>query len=257
MPNDVYEVELLKRISKEDNEALEELVKSYQSEIALVAASLYEIDKTLEIEDLIQEGNIGLIKSLKFLLYGCYKDRKALKGVIRQRAKREMVSAIIRQSEFSITDDRTKFRWILEGDAGSNESKIYDEREAKAKLISLDQMRENWLTRKKEPVDTKYSEEALFERAYRDDIILQIFKKCKLTEREQEVIALTYGLGGKTPLGYEDISRLKGFSRQYYCNLYRISMVKLISNRELDEIISQELPDEEESTQKQVLRITK
>lgn len=252
----IYEDELLKRISENDKEALEELVRIYQSEIALVAKALYEIDQTLEIDDLIQEGNIGLIKAIDSLTFGCYKDRKSIRGIIRQRAKKEMVSAIMRQSEFSITDDRTKFRWILEGDAGSDESKIYDETQAKAKLISLDQMKENWLERETEPVDFKSSEANLFERAYRDDIISQIFKKCKLTEREQEVITLTYGLRGKAPLGYEDISRLKGLSRQYYCNLRRIAMVKLVSNKDLDEIISQELP-EEESTQKQVLRINK
>lgn len=257
MSNNIEELKLLKRISESDKEASEELVRRYKKEITLIASSLYELDKTLEIEDLIQEGYIGLMKALNQLLYGCYSDRKKITGVIRQGVKREMVSAIIKQSEFNVTTDKTEFRWRLLSNT-STYNETYSEEETKAKVESLDQIKEDYITTKTEPIDTKHSEEELFEKVYRENVISQVFKKCNLTKREQEVLALFYGFNERKPLGFEEISRLKGFSKQYYSNLYRSAMKKINDNRELDEIITEELPDEDYvRAKKYILGVTK
>ena len=231
MINAEMEVSLAVRIKQGDQLALNKLVNA-NLRFVISVAKQYQ-GHGLTLEDLIAEGNIGLItaakrfdetKGFKFISYAVWWIRQSIMQAIAENSRvvrlpLNKVSAIQKVSQayskleqkFERPPSNEEISVLLE----TNSDSVSDLFTYSQKQVSMDAPlvdgEENSLLHVLSNSDSKIpSDEMMRESLCRDiERVLVSLKK-----READVIRLSYGLNGQTPMTLEEIANSLGLTRE-------------------------------------------
>ncbi|HAS35955.1 MAG TPA: RNA polymerase subunit sigma [Flavobacteriales bacterium] len=231
MINAEMEVSLAVRIKQGDQLALNKLVNA-NLRFVISVAKQYQ-GHGLTLEDLIAEGNIGLItaakrfdetKGFKFISYAVWWIRQSIMQAIAENSRvvrlpLNKVSAIQKVSQayskleqkFERPPSNEEISVLLE----TNSDSVSDLFTYSQKQVSMDAPlvdgEENSLLHVLSNSDSKNpSDEMMRESLCRDiERVLVSLKK-----READVIRLSYGLNGQTPMTLEEIANSLGLTRE-------------------------------------------
>jgi RNA polymerase primary sigma factor len=244
------EVELAKRIEQGDLAAKERLVNS-NLRLVISNARKYQ-GHDLPLLDLIQEGILGLIraaekfdwrKGFKFSTYATFWIRQAIQRALDNRARTIRIPVHLGQRERKIARAQSELSARLGRDPTDAEiaqlaeldvSDVREAREAARVVTSLDR-----------PIgegeDTSFG--ALLasgERGPEEEVEISLLGDAlrramsRLPEREREVVALRYGIGGDEPAPLSETGRRLGLSSDQVRKLERKALADLAQSRELE-----------------------
>ncbi len=226
------EVDLARRIKQGDQEALEKLVSANLRFVVSVAKQ-YQ-NRSLSLNDLINEGNLGLVKAaqrfdetrgFKFISYAVWWIRQS---IIQALAEQSRLVRLPLNKIGSLTKIHKAFSELeqqYEREPSSEElASILDiaPEEVKTTLsvasthVSVDAPfvdgESNSLLDVLENSDASKADEGL---EYRDSLRIETERTLStLTERQREVIKLFYGIGVEHPMTLEDIGEKFGLTRE-------------------------------------------
>ncbi len=225
------EIELARRISQGDRIALDRLLKSNLRFVVSVAKK-YQ-NQGLSLEDLIAEGNVGLIKAairfdetrgFKFISYAVWWIRQSILEAISQKSRMvrlpmNRVDDVVKlrkktqelQKEYEREPTIEEIAVAME----SSRSAIAEARAAAEREVSVDapRMKDDDMNLlhilpsedQPKPEDGLYSESLRLEIEQALDL---------LTEREAEIIRLYYGLGADYPMTLGKIGERYNLTRE-------------------------------------------
>jgi RNA polymerase primary sigma factor len=244
------EVELAKRIEEGDKRAKDQLVNS-NLRLVVSIAKRYQ-GHGLTLLDLIQEGIIGLIraaekfdwrKGFKFSTYATWWIRQAVQRGVANKARTIRIPAHIVEREQRIS--RAERELIATLERAPTEQELAD----KAKL-PVKQVREvRSAARAVASLDKRIGadDSASFGELFASDdaqpdeqVEVELTEKAlraavaELSEREQQILRLRYGLGGNAdPKSLEEIGRILGITRERVRQLEREALRRLAERREI------------------------
>lgn len=241
------EKEFAKRILEGDHEAREALVTANLRLVVSIAKKY--TNRGLLFLDLIQEGNLGLLRSIekfdytmgyKFSTYSTWWIRQAITRAIAEQSRviripvhiMELVNKVRRQiSNFVQQNGREPTTEELAKKTELPIEKIKEIQKLTQEPVSLevsvgekeDTVLENYISNE----GAVSPEEAVIDNLLRD----QIAKVLKtLSEREQTVIKLRFGLEDGIPRSLEEIGRIMGVTRERVRQIEEKSLKKLRTN---------------------------
>jgi RNA polymerase primary sigma factor len=241
------EKEFAKRILEGDHEAREALVTANLRLVVSIAKKY--TNRGLLFLDLIQEGNLGLLRSIekfdytmgyKFSTYSTWWIRQAITRAIAEQSRviripvhiMELVNKVRRQiSNFVQQNGREPTTEELAKKTDLPIEKIKEIQKLTQEPVSLevsvgekeDTVLENYISNE----GAVSPEEAVIDNLLRD----QIAKVLKtLSEREQTVIKLRFGLEDGIPRSLEEIGRIMGVTRERVRQIEEKSLKKLRTN---------------------------
>ena len=225
------EVRLAKRIKKGDQAALNKMV-SANLRFVISVSKQYQ-GHGLKLEDLIAEGNIGLIiaakrfdetKGFKFISYAVWWIRQSIMQAIAENSRvvrlpLNKVSAIQKVShafsqleqKFERPPSHDEIGELLEANAESVSNLFtYAQRQVSVDA-PLMEGEDNSLLAVMPNSDSTVPTDTLMVESLRSDIERVLVH---LKEREAEVLRLTYGLSGLPPMTLEEIANNLGLTRE-------------------------------------------
>lgn len=225
------EVRLAKRIKKGDQAALNKMV-SANLRFVISVSKQYQ-GHGLKLEDLIAEGNIGLIiaakrfdetKGFKFISYAVWWIRQSIMQAIAENSRvvrlpLNKVSAIQKVShafsqleqKFERPPSHDEIGELLEANAESVSNLFtYAQRQVSVDA-PLMEGEDNSLLAVMPNSDSTVPTDRLMVDSLRSDIERVLVH---LKEREAEVLRLTYGLSGLPPMTLEEIANNLGLTRE-------------------------------------------
>ena len=241
--------ELVKRYQNGDKSALEEILALNRNYIFWFIRKQFNYIYPLEIDDLVQDCYIGIMKAASkyderndkasgFMNYANY-------YMLAEIMKDEEINQIIRYPRNVLTD----IKRLIHLDQGSD---YHSTRERVQDIVERTGWRENevmWLfyirhqtfdiyrDADMNPVDFEEAAKSKgytydYDKHYIDhiageDIVNRIFDQAKLTDKEKVVLMERYGLEGDEPKTYEEIGSIHGVSRS------RIRMIEAKGMRKL------------------------
>lgn len=219
------EIELAKRIEQGDSEAREQMINS-NLKLVVYVAKWYQ-GRGVEIEDLIQEGNIGLIEAVerydykqgnRFSTFATWHIRQKINRAIATYARSIRIPhgkvEQINRMKKAIT------KLMKELDRKPTTEEIAREIKLTPKevgqLLKLDRM---ITVSFDQPVSTDENctlgELAVHEESYEDEVITRIYANdlvSKLSERDRQIVFLRFGWGGQKEHLFRDIGKKLGVS---------------------------------------------
>ena len=245
----VEEVALAKRIEKGDLAAKERLVNS-NLRLVVSLAKRYQ-GQDLPLLDLIQEGVLGLIraaekfdwrKGYKFSTYATFWIRQAIQRGLGNQSRTIRLPIHIGQRERKIAHFSRQFQAKhgreptdaeIAASTDLSEGEISEVRAVTRTITSLErQVGEDGQTEFGEllpaegPATDEQVEISLTEQSLRRAV-------ADLPERERQVLALRYGIGGAEPVPLREAGRRLGVSSESVRNLEKAALRHLAENREV------------------------
>lgn len=238
------EINLAKRVEKGDQDAVQTLANSNLRLVVSVAKKY--MNRGMSLQDLIQEGNIGLMravekydytKGFKFSTYATWWIRQAITRAIADQARTvrlpvHLVEAIARM-------ERTRRTLLMElqreptpgelaRELGLSEDKVVDMIKHKGQTISLETPVGDESDSTLGDFVQDESQESPMEAAARQLLIEQIDDALSsLNARERRVIEMRFGLQGEQPRTLEEIGREFGVTRERIRQLEGLALRKL------------------------------
>lgn len=232
------EVELSKEIKKGSQEALEELVSANLRFVISVAKKFQH--QGLSIEDLISEGNLGLIRAaqrfegergFKFITFALWWIRQSIVESITMNGKpirlplnriRDMAKIKKAFNEFNIRENRDPVFEEIVNLTGLSGSKVATSMKSFNTMSSLD-----------EPIGEEFtlseilSDGSSFPSPSDEKVkgVNQILET--LNEREGLVIKMLYGIGGEKESTMEEISKSIGLGKERIRQIRESALRKL------------------------------
>jgi len=243
------EVELAKRIEKGDLAAKERLVNS-NLRLVVSLAKRYQ-GQDLPLLDLIQEGVLGLIratekfdwrKGYKFSTYATFWIRQAIQRGLGNQSRTIRLPIHIGQRErkialfgrqFQAKHGREPSDAEIAAGTDLSEREIEEVRQVTRTITSLErQVGDDGQTEFGEllpadgPATDEQVEVSLTEQSLRRAV-------AGLPERERQVLALRYGIGGAEPVPLREAGRRLGVSSESVRNLEKLALRHLAEDREV------------------------
>ena len=241
------EKEFAKRILEGDHEAREALVTANLRLVVSIAKKY--TNRGLLFLDLIQEGNLGLLRSIekfdytmgyKFSTYSTWWIRQAITRAIAEQSRviripvhiMELVNKVRRQiSSFVQQNGREPTTEEFANKTELPIDKIKEIQKLTQEPVSLevsvgekeDTVLENYISNE----GAVSPEEAVIDNLLRDQIAKTLET---LSEREQTVIKLRFGLEDGIPRSLEEIGRIMGVTRERVRQIEEKSLKKLRTN---------------------------
>ena len=236
------EIELTQRIKEGDEQALQELVKA-NLRFVISVAKQYQ-NRGLSLDDLIQEGNIGLIKAakkfdetrgFKFISYAVWWIRQSILEalgenvrIVRLPMNQEMLLRNIEKvrKDYLQEQNREPSEDELSEVLGIAPSKIREAIQSGKRYMSVDCPFEEGddnsladvIPSKTPDTDSELEKESLSKEI--DRALNTLPGRCK------DIVKMNFGIGC-TPLSLEDIGNLFGLSRERTRQLLTISLKDL------------------------------
>ena len=245
--------ELLVKIKNGDKEARNILIEKYLNLVNKFAREY--ANRGMDFQDLIQEGNIGLIKAVdkydasygtKFSTYAYWWIKKAILDFLIIQVKGEKLP-----NRLSEIYDRFKILYEQLYYLYGTEPSIKEV--ASILKLSIDDVKYLFFVLKRNNsldylIDSKKldNEQILIDSSIDDIIdkrllskeISDLLNKANLTDKEKIVIVLEYGLCGKTPKKPMEIARLLNISNERVRQISVTALRKIIYTEEVEKLIS-------------------
>lgn len=240
------EVELSKRIHEGDEAALHRMVEANLRLVDSLAKKCRRFAGSLSLEDLIQEGNVGLIraakkfdgsKGYKFSTYASYWIRQAIMRAIAEQARTirlpvHMVEAVSRATKtVAILVQRLgRVPSVneLASELGVSEEKVQELIDNIPEPISLEAPvnsdEDMYLVELIPDVTFPDPEKDAFQHALREEIERSFYD---LTQREQEILRLRFGLDGSHPHTLDEVGEHFRLTRERIRQIEKIALKKL------------------------------
>lgn len=269
------EIHLAKRIERGDREAFESMVEANLRLVGSIARKFLRFAGTsLTLADLIQEGNVGLIRAVKkfeyrkgykFSTYASYWIRQAIVRAIAEQARSirlpvhvvETVGKATKASAILLQKlGRTPTLVELSIELGLPEDLTRDIVEKMSEPVSLDlplgegedcaliDFVEDRECASPAEVATHFVLRMEIDRAF-DNV---------LTEREQEVLRLRFGLTGLTPKTLDEVGKHFRLTRERIRQIEKAALKKLRHNDILRETANKGAPSQSRQMPKVRLR---
>jgi len=245
------EVELAKRIKQGDTAALEKLTKANLRFVVSVAKQ-YQ-NRNLSLNDLINEGNLGLLKAaqkfdetrgFKFISYAVWWIRQSIMQALAEQSrivrlplnKTGALSKINKafaelEQKYEREPTPEELATILEMDS----TEITGTLNAGARQVSVDapfqEGESNSLLDVMENRNIDSTDESM---VYQDSLRIETERAlASLSERERQVIKMSFGIGGDHPLSLEQIGEILDLTRERVRQIKDKAIKKLRSSATL------------------------
>jgi RNA polymerase primary sigma factor len=241
------EVELARRIKQGDEQALEKLTKANLRFVVSVAKQ-YQ-NRSLSLNDLINEGNLGLVKAaqkfdetrgFKFISYAVWWIRQSIMQALAEQSRivrlplnrTGALSKINKtfaelEQHFEREPTPEELAEILEMDV----KEITDTLNLSSKQLSLDSpFNEDEDNSLLDVLENKNIETTDKDMAYTSSLKIETERALStLTEREQQVLKMTFGIGGEHPMSLEQIGEKLNLTRERVRQIKEKAIKKLRS----------------------------
>lgn len=241
------EVDLAKRIKKGDQLALEKLVKANLRFVVSVAKQYHH--NKVPLNDLINEGNLGLIKAakmfdetkgFKFISYAVWWIRQSIMQALDNHARMVRVPSNkltslskIYRAETSMEQqfERQPTEEELADFLGVEVSEIKSTNAASLRQSSLDApFEEGESNSLLDVIDNPDAESSDSNLVNQDSLATELHRLLSiLTEREREIIKLSFGIGCEYSQSFEDIADNLGLTRERIRQIKENALKKLRS----------------------------
>jgi|SRR5579884_388299 len=242
------EIALARRAEKGDRAAREQFVRANRRLVAAVA--LRYQGRGVPLEDLIQEGTIGLLRAIdkynwrrgvRFSTYAIHWIRQAiLRAIVNSgrsiRLPSYMVDAGMRlirlQQELTGSLGRVPSQAELAEAAGMSEEQIDLLLQSLAEPVSLEASRSREDNRSLAETLPAEEDQNPSARVFREAVHTELERALgKLLPREREVLRLRYGLDGQGPRTLEEVGRALHITRERVRQVEGLAMEKLRSRK--------------------------
>lgn len=247
------EIALGKRISEGDMEAKKELVNNNLKLVVSIAKRYVNCAETLPFLDLIQEGNIGLMRAAekfdytlgyKFSTYATWWIKQSITRSIADHARSVRIPVhmyenvrkmMVTENTFVKLNGRVPTDSELADILGVTEKDIRERKKIAQPIISLnmpvgddEHNDENELADFIE--DPTQNFDVYNESQYLADFKDAVFNKSSLTDREKYVISLRFGIGVDRTYTLEEIGKMLNLTRERIRQIETKSLKKLARN---------------------------
>ena len=250
------EIELGKRVAEGDEQAKQELVKCNLRLVVSIAKKYANLSDTLSFEDLIQEGNIGLMKAAdkydytlgyKFSTYATLWIRQAITRGIADQSRTIRIPVHLhdnlRKMHVAITNyisehgEEPSDKYLADL-LGITEEAVRERKLAAQGVVSLSQPVRNEGEEDGDELgsfieDPTYNDNSIEDALYLRDFKSAVFDKVPLSEREKMVLKCRFGIDMPRRYTLEEIGKMMGVTRERVRQIEAKAIRRLRSNREI------------------------
>ena len=250
------EIELGKRVAEGDEQAKQELVKCNLRLVVSIAKKYANLSDTLSFEDLIQEGNIGLMKAAdkydytlgyKFSTYATWWIRQAITRGIADQSRTIRIPVHLhdnlRKMHVAITNyisehgEEPSDKYLADL-LGITEEAVRERKLAAQGVVSLSQPVRNEGEEDGDELesfieDPTYNDNSIEDALYLRDFKSAVFDKVPLSEREKMVLKCRFGIDMPRRYTLEEIGKMMGVTRERVRQIEAKAIRRLRSNREI------------------------
>lgn len=184
-PSQSEEKELFRKVNQNSENAREEVIIRYYADVLEISQEISTYIKNCPIEDIMQEGYIGLINAIN--KYSAGNSDLRFKTIARREIRNSIIKAIKQNIRLvnSITD--TDFKREVAGFL-SEEEKQYLESIKNIEVVSLDNLTSFDNMDERTIVSQRSQESAILDRIEDEELIERIKTSMSVTERQRSII---------------------------------------------------------------------
>ena len=242
------EIEILKKYKQDKNVSIDIIVESYYRLVKSIA--LKYINQGVDLEDLIQEGNIGLLKAIEdfnpdkevcFSTYATIKIKNTIQNYVMNHSRTIRIAKYQVQNLYKLKKvlnlltiklNREPTIKELAQELGITEQAIEKLLQFSQSTRSLNETVEfsnsdSADTLEKFIPDKSLSIEEQYEEKEKIEMIRKFLENSILTEREREVLKLKFWSESDNPLSDPQIAKILGITKVRVGQLYKKAILKL------------------------------
>lgn len=242
------EIEILKKYKQDKNVSIDIIVESYYRLVKSIA--LKYINQGVDLEDLIQEGNIGLLKAIEdfnpdkevcFSTYATIKIKNTIQNYVMNHSRTIRIAKYQVQNLYKLKKvlnlltiklNREPTIKELAQELGITEQAIEKLLQFSQSTRSLNETVESSNsdsadTLEKFIPDKSLSIEEQYEEKEKIEMIRKFLENSILTEREREVLKLKFWGESDNPLSDPQIAKILGITKVRVGQLYKKAILKL------------------------------